>query len=111
MKTNLTKDQLKNLKYEIKFSNYDIDDYDYDQEIEMEFNTENCVLVATVDVLANTYTDTSDLDYYTGTGYSSELLKNGFFEAKDLNVFDLSGEEINITQEDENILMEEINTL
>ena len=59
-----------------------IDYYDYDENCntDLEFEFENVCVIADVYIVANEVRDTSNLDYFNGTGYSSEVVRDGYIE-------------------------------
>ena len=76
MKT-LTPHELKGI---LKTIFLDIDNYDENCNDELIFEFENVCVIADVDIVANEVRDTSELDYFNGTGYSSEVVRDGYIE-------------------------------
>lgn len=76
MKT-LTQNELKGI---LKTIFLDIDNYYENCNDELIFEFENVCVIADVDIVANEVRDTSELDYFNGTGYSSEIVREGYIE-------------------------------
>lgn len=76
MKT-LTQNELKGI---LKTIFLDIDNYDENCNDELIFEFENVCVIADVDIVANEVRDTSNLDYFKGTGYSAEIVREGYIE-------------------------------
>lgn len=76
MKT-LTPHELKGI---LKTIFLDIDNYDENCNDELIFEFENVYVVIEAEIVANEVRDTSNLDYFNGTGYSSEVVRDGYIE-------------------------------
>jgi len=67
----------------IRNFNLDIDKYCKNKVIKEMIDTDTDVaLFLTIEVYPSIYKDTSNLDYINGTGYSCELIEEGYFELK-----------------------------
>lgn len=74
MKT-LTAQELKGI---LKNISLDFDKYEENCNKYLEFEFKKVCVVADVNIIANKVKDTSELDYFTGTGYSSEVVTKGY---------------------------------
>ncbi len=65
------------LLQKIKDFTINISDYDTITKIEREIVEKDVYIVLELTITPDELRDTSELDYFNGTGYSTEIIKNG----------------------------------
>jgi hypothetical protein len=65
------------LLQKIKDFTINVSDYDTITKIEREIEDGDAYIVLELTIIPDELRDTSELDYFNGTGYSTEIIKNG----------------------------------
>lgn len=87
---------------------FDIDNYTLVDFDVIEVCYDRICVEIVVEIHPNIYKDTSNLDYFNGTGYSCELIEKGHFELISFSVY-LDGDLIKLNEQDKNTIKEAIN--
>jgi hypothetical protein len=71
----------------IKKLDISISDYDTPTEIEREINVDKITLLFRINVFPDKIIDTSDFDYFDGTGNSCDVIESGYAEIINIDAY------------------------
>jgi protein associated with RNAse G/E len=92
----------------IKKLDINISDYDTPTEIERQINVNKFDLLLEIRVFPDKTIDTSDFDYFDGTGNSCDIIESGYAEIKNIDAY-FNDEQIGLSKSNLDSIYKEFN--